>query len=211
MQLVFFHKNYFTSRSIATTIRVKDEKKGFDDAKLLDALNIYAPSKIVENEIEVLRSRSIMTEVVKQLHLYAPVMEEGKIKSMPAYRSSPVVVEAKNPELLKATDKIHFRFNRNREVVIGNKRYALNQWVKTQYGELRFLENAARIRDPLDPLYFKLEKLSAVTEKYVARLDVAASSKLSSVINLSIKDGSRKRGEDVLEKVLENYNQLSIH
>lgn len=192
------------------TIMVKDEKKGFDDAKLLDALNIYAPSKIVENEIEVLRSRSIMTEVVKQLHLYAPVMEEGKIKSMPAYRSSPVVVEAKNPELLKATDKIHFRFNRNREVVIGNKRYALNQWVKTQYGELRFLENAARIRDPLDPLYFKLEKLSAVTEKYVARLDVAASSKLSSVINLSIKDGSRKRGEDVLEKVLENYNQLSI-
>src|SRR5688500_15989682 len=177
------------------TIMVKDEKKGFDDAKLLDALNIYAPSKIVENEIEVLRSRVIMTEVVKQLRLYAPVLEEGKVKSASAYRSSPVVVEAKEPELLKATGEIHFRLDRNGQVVIGNRHYARNRWVKTPYGELRFLENAAQNRDPLYPLFFKLEKLSTVTEKYVGKLNVEASSKLSSVINLSITEPSRKRAE----------------
>lgn len=192
------------------TIMVKDEKKGFDDAKLLDALNIYTPSKIVENEIEVLRSRSIMTEVVKQLRLYAPVMEKGRIKSVPAYRSSPVVVEVKEPELLNGTGNIYFHFNNNRKVVIGNRHYALNRWVQTPYGELRFLENDAKNRAAVHPLYFRLEKLAAVTEKFLARLEVEASGKLSSVINLSLKDISRKRGEDILEKVLENYTQLSI-
>src|SRR5687768_6715464 len=47
------------------TILVKDEKKGVDESDVLEALDLPVGKKIVENEIEVLRSRKLMKEVVK--------------------------------------------------------------------------------------------------------------------------------------------------
>ena len=71
------------------TILVKDEKKGVDESNVLEALEIPAAKKIVENEIEVIRSRKLVREVVSELHLYAPIFEKGKLKvlrPMPARR-----------------------------------------------------------------------------------------------------------------------------
>src|SRR6266487_6032361 len=53
---------------ITATILIKDEKKGFDDSKIMESLNIFSPNNIVENEMEVLQSRGLMNEVVNQLH-----------------------------------------------------------------------------------------------------------------------------------------------
>src|SRR5919107_27539 len=60
----------------AASILFKDEKKGSDESKITESLNYLSSKKIVENEIEVLHSKSLMNEVVKNLHLYAPVYEE---------------------------------------------------------------------------------------------------------------------------------------
>src|SRR6476661_854065 len=48
---------------ITTNILLKDEKKGADDSQILEALNMYSSKKIVENEIEVLKSKALMREV----------------------------------------------------------------------------------------------------------------------------------------------------
>src|SRR5688572_2100651 len=69
----------------SATILLKDEKKGVDEATVLEALKIPEVKKIVENEIEVLRSRKLMGEVVRNLHLYAPVYEESGSSIKSAY------------------------------------------------------------------------------------------------------------------------------
>ena len=94
------------------TILIKDEKKGVDDTKMLEALNIYTTTKIVENEIEVIRSRTLMTRVVERLDLYASVYEKGTFKDINRYGSSPVIIEAKDPKGLKASDQILFTYNK---------------------------------------------------------------------------------------------------
>ena len=60
---------------------IKDEKKGVEDSKGLESLNLISTKKILENEIEVLSSRTLVKEVVNNLQLYAPVYEERKINS----------------------------------------------------------------------------------------------------------------------------------
>jgi uncharacterized protein involved in exopolysaccharide biosynthesis len=50
------------------TVLIKDEKKGLDDSKIMESLNIFSPNNIVENEIEVLQSRGLMNGVVNALH-----------------------------------------------------------------------------------------------------------------------------------------------
>ncbi|MEP7256828.1 MAG: Wzz/FepE/Etk N-terminal domain-containing protein, partial [Flavitalea sp.] len=49
----------------SATILVKDEKKGIDDSQIMESLNLFGGKKIVENEIEIIRSRTLLREVVK--------------------------------------------------------------------------------------------------------------------------------------------------
>jgi uncharacterized protein involved in exopolysaccharide biosynthesis len=112
------------------TVLIKDEKKGMNDSKLLQSLDLFAGKKIVENEIEVMHSRTLAKEVVKDLHLYAPVYSVGKFSDRSAYISSPVTIEVASPDSLKPVKRVDFRFSNN-QVWIGNKAYALNQWYDT--------------------------------------------------------------------------------
>src|ERR1700753_2843454 len=73
---------------------IKDENKGSSDGKMLESLNIFTTKKIVEDEIEVLSSQTLMREVVRNLHLYTPITSKGRFKTYSAYTSSPVIVEA---------------------------------------------------------------------------------------------------------------------
>ncbi|HQW85181.1 MAG TPA: Wzz/FepE/Etk N-terminal domain-containing protein, partial [Ferruginibacter sp.] len=93
------------------TMIIKDEKRGSEDSKLMESLNLIASKKVVENEIEVLQSRSLMEQVVRKLRLYAPVYEQGKVKASDAYMISPVLIEAQNPDSLDNVDKINFVYN----------------------------------------------------------------------------------------------------
>src|ERR1700690_4339423 len=76
--LGYIYLRYTTPVYEATaTILIKDEKKGNEDSKLMESLDQISSKKIVENEIEIIQSRTLMVNVVKALSLYAPVYEKG--------------------------------------------------------------------------------------------------------------------------------------
>ena len=83
-----------------------------------------------------------MQEVVKNLHLYAPVTVEGRVTNQSGYESSPIVIEAKDPDSIKFSNKIPFKYNDvNQSVSIQDKNYPVKQWVNTPFGILEFLPN----------------------------------------------------------------------
>src|SRR5205085_8958387 len=117
------------------SILIKDEKKGVNDSKVIDQMNLFGSNKIVENEIEMIKSRGLLRNVVDKLHLYAPVYEEGKVNIVPAFTKSPVLLEIETPDSLISSDKIYFSFDKNKQIVtIEGKQFPLNQWVSTEYG-----------------------------------------------------------------------------
>jgi capsular exopolysaccharide synthesis family protein len=197
----------------AATILVKDEKKGLDDnSNLMEQLNLFGSKKLVENEIEVIQSRTLMREVVKNLDLYAPVTQEGRINSRPAYLISPIVVQVRNPDSLIEQKKIYFTFDSaNREVSIPGGKYPLGQWIKRSYGEIRFVANPNyQVPDKRRPMFFSLRSVRAVTDELLNDLKVTQATKLSSVIDLKIKDAIPKRGEDILNGLIGEYNKAGI-
>src|SRR5882672_10690852 len=64
---------------VNASIMLKDEKKGSSDGEMINSLDQLSGKKIVENEMEILQSRTLMNEVVDSLHLYATFFEENKI------------------------------------------------------------------------------------------------------------------------------------
>jgi tyrosine-protein kinase Etk/Wzc len=199
---------------ISATMLIKDEKKGLDDSKIMESLNIFSPNSIVENEMEVLQSRGLMSEVVNKLHLYAPVFSEGRINSISAYQSSPVIVSLANPELLDtslADKKIYFTYETDQKVIhMENKIYPLNQWINTSYGTLKFISNPNFQKIKNKNFYFFLVSPKKITNSVLENLQVTAPNKLTTIIKLALKDESPKRGEDIINELINTYNLASI-
>ncbi len=63
---------------VSAKVLLKDPNKGGGDSKVLDALNIFSDKKIVENELIVLRSSSILQQVASNIDLYSSVYIDGK-------------------------------------------------------------------------------------------------------------------------------------
>jgi tyrosine-protein kinase Etk/Wzc len=204
---------------ISASILIKDETKGSDESKIMESLNLLDAKKIVENEIEVIHSRTILTEVVKDLRLYAPLFEQNAFVSRPAYISSPVIVELQQPDsLIQQPDSLNkpgeipFTFSPSSQtLIVENKKYPLNHWMYSHWGIIRFSRNPLYRATPgKHQFYFALVNVKKVVDNLSYLLEVSASGKLSSVINLKLKDAVPERGEAILNDVINVYNKVSF-
>ncbi len=200
------------------SVLIKDEKKGQEDSKMEEVLNVFGTKKIVENELEIFHSNSLIISVVKKLDLYAPIFEEKGwrgLETTSAYLTSPVIVEVPDPSNIDEFNKIYFRYSKtDSSIYIDETKYPMNQWVNTPYGSLRFRENPhyyPNLKKPKEPVkyFFNLVTLDHATNSVLGSLMVSAASKQSSIINLSIKDPISSRGEAIIAEIITSYNEAS--
>ncbi|KAF2509246.1 polysaccharide biosynthesis tyrosine autokinase [Flavobacterium zhairuonense] len=228
--LAFIYLRYTTPSYEATTsILVKDEKKG----GMLSELSAFADLGLggsmmknnVDNEVEILKSRTLVESTIKKLNLNVGLFVEGKVVDRDIYLESPISAhfinktvlfdEAKiilNCKLLNANtfslenevdDKEVFILSPKREFVFGEK-------IATKIGTLIVLKTVfygknhtgrfKSIRIVIDPL-------DELTESFREKLKVESISKTSSVVNVSISDPVAKKAEDFLDSMIEIYNE----
>ena len=199
------------------TLLIKDDKKSSaGTADPLESFDMFGSKKNVENEVEVLQSKTLMQEVVKNLHLYAPVTVVGRVINQPAYLYSPITVEALEPDSLNFSPKIPFTYNAHTQTVtIGKSIYPSNQWVSTPFGILQFVRNKYYQTEgdieKKEKFYFSLNNIKNTANNILSRLTVESSKKESTVIDLSIVGPVPQRGQDILNELLVVYNEASIH
>ncbi len=216
--LYFYLKFTVPIYETTASVLIKDEKKGQEDSKMEEVLNVFGTKKIVENELEIFHSNSLIISVVKKLKLYAPIYEEKGWRGLgttSAYITSPVIVEVPDPSDIDEVQKVYFRFSKtDSSIYIKESKYPLNQWVSSPWGTLRFLSNPnylPAVKKPRGAVkyYFDLITLDHATNGVIGNLTVSAASKLSSIINLSIKDPISVRGESIISEIILAYNEAS--
>lgn len=194
------------------TILIKDEKKGVDDSKMLESLNIYNSKKIVENEMEIISSRSLMKDVVDTLHLYAPVYVKQNFREDLAYADAPISIVAKDPDTLSSSDPVLFTYNPDKASITFNQQtYALNTWQHTPYGVLKFIPRPDVTITPDQTFYFKLRNPKSVAAGLVYALSIAPASKVSTVLELTFQDQSPERAQDILNALVRAYTNKTLN
>lgn len=200
----------------SASIIIKDEQKGVDDSKIMESINPFDSKKIVENEIEVLQSRDLMNAVVGVLNLYAPVYEDIGMRSKSAYTSTPIRVVVNEPKKIRISneepEKFSFSYDfEKEEVLFLGEKHALNEWIEISNGHtIMFVKNDRRNRKTNNPLFFNIVNPKIISDGLVEELGVEVTNKLSSVVNLSIKDPVPERAEDILDQLIREYNQKII-
>jgi capsular exopolysaccharide synthesis family protein len=194
-------------------ILVKDEKKGLDDSQVLDALNIFAEKKIVENETDIIRSWPLLEEVVKDLKLYTSQWSRGKIRDNERYGTdAPLVFTSMKPDSISSVEKIPFSIDfNNRTVNIQNQKIPFGGIVKIEGHEYKMeLNPLYRISDEKEFLV-QFHNVFAMAMNIQNGLKITPTSKQSSMINVSYETTVPAKGKDIVNHLFTVYNKASLH
>ena len=185
----------------------------------------------IDNEIEILKSRILALEAVKDLKLYTEYYTKGRVKEQLLYKTQPINVDL-DPEALgemnmNATISFNLKLERvkNKYVLTSrNKQMPLEAsfssfpaTVKTQYGSLTFTKNVplevskhVEINNELadgEFMYILIYPPMSVAAKYANALTVAPTSKMTSIAQLTINDIDPNRAADYLKQLALCYNR----
>ncbi len=203
---------------VSSTLLIQDDVKGDAGGKgtAFSDLNMFHISKTVDNEMEVLRSRDLIFNVLKSLSMDIHYMVEGKIKDKELYgKSLPVrvVVYKLNPgayaQILKLVIKDNSSFtleSKGRRVL-----YRFDQLIKTN-DYLVKIEKGPSFSANFSPVIIQFKDLYRMAEAYsLSGLTVLPIAKDANTIVLSLLDPIPQRGVDILNKLIENYNRENVN
>ena len=207
-------KRFTPIYQINATILIKDEKK--INAEILQKLDMNSRSKLVENEIEVLKSRALLGKVVDDLNLIVSYWQEGKFRDSELHTSSPITLNTteltpfaySNPLYVKTEKNNKYKLLDNEENVIGT--YDYSQLITNKYGKFRIFH-----RDSLNTVYPKVIKVifknrDGLVNNLIAGLQISLLNPQSSLILLSIENPVPSKGKDILTKLLDEYSFTSL-
>ena len=220
--------------NISATVLIKDEKKGggsgvSSELEDMGLSGLMTSSKNIDNELEVLRSKTLVKEVVNQLNLYITYKDEDEFPAKSLYKTSPVQVSLtpQEAETLSSPMVVEMilqpKGSIDVNVTVGEKGYQkhfekLPAIFPTDEGTLAFFQDvdsvtlqdgtkAPRLEKNVRHITATINKPMRVAKGYCSSLSIAPTSKTTSVTVISLKNSSLQCGQDFINQLLEMYNR----
>jgi len=191
---------------------------------------MVSSSQNIDNEIEVLRSKTIVKEVVEDLGLYISYTDEDEFPSRNMYKTSPVQVSLTSQEadLLEEPMIVKMALqpqgSMDVTVKIDDDEYQkhfekLPAVFPTDKGTLAFfltpdsvlsskrtLEEATDLEKTTRNITATINRPLTVAKWCCKNMTIEPTSKTTSVAVISLKNSNVQRGKDFINKLLEMYN-----
>lgn len=201
--------------SSAAQVQSEDQEFGF-----------LSNSTGIQNEVEVLRSRVLLREVVKDLKLYTEYRALGSVVKTLVYGNQPLNIDL-DPIHLDSLDKTLQQGARRLSMTLSHsgEYYVVNGMLlpeekpfakkfktlpisfKTDYGVLTFTANGSRLMKDDETYEILISPPMQVATRYLNALKVEPASKQTSVALLTVKDENYQRGMDFLRHLALCYNR----
>lgn len=203
------------------SVLIKEDSKGNSASSGMEAfsdLGLFQSGTTVANELLAFRSPAIMTEVVSRLHLYMNYYVPGRFHRQVAYGSTlpvtAVLCDLSENEsaafTLETSDKglLLSDFYRNgEEIKSDDVKGLLSDTIITPIGRVVIATTPQYNPEQTYTIYVNKSPLYGTVSSYAANLSVALNNEKASVIDLTFKDVSTQRAEDVLNTLIAVYNE----
>ena len=211
----------------------EDDQRGRRSSQMLanmQDLGFMTNSAGIDNEIEVLQSRVLLRDVVRELKLYTEYRTNGRIRDFIVYGNQPVNVD-RDPASLDSLDKALLEgsmigslnmqitrtdegykmegkvFNGGSVQIISRVVKALPASFKTAIGTMTLTEAAGRTMEVGEVSKVTLVPPMQVATRYLGSLTVSPTSKMTDIAEITLKDKNVRRGMDFLRHLAECYNR----
>ena len=205
-------------------VLIKDARRGSAASELSAFADIAGIStrRSVDNELYVLQARRLMVEVVNRLNLSVNYSIKSGLRTNTLYKVSPVEVTFVDD---LGGNACGF------SLLLGEEGVTLSEFksknpedegftTTAKYGETIDLPIGQIVVNPT--LYFNPEYVGksilvsksnkdAVANAYRSKVKMSVPSKMSSIINLSLNDVVPQRAEDVLNALIDAYNDDAVY
>lgn len=211
--------------NVTAKIMVKDKKKGGYTSEMmaLEEFGLLGASGGIDNELEVLQSKSLVKDVVIDMKLYTTYVEKGRLSKRDIYRNTPVWVDVEPGTIENLVYGYSLELNIDKDsvyhIVCNTYDAALEEKVElevetatlpylleTPNGKLILSRNVNVPLTPGQTLLISVTPPLKVAKRYLASMTFEPTSKMTSVAVISLKEVNRKRGEEFLTRMVEVYN-----
>jgi uncharacterized protein involved in exopolysaccharide biosynthesis len=209
---------------VKATITINDSQRGGAKNSGLSQDNIFSTATDwinTENEIEKLKSPSLVEKVVMRMKLYSVYTTGGRMRNKLLYEDIPVTVDINETSLEKLTSPISMDLEVNATNNIGvniktiyqgepwEKETAINKFpqiINTPAGDLEFLGSMDAFRRFNDKLHTTIVNPSYKARECVSQLTAMNTSRSTSIVNLEYNSRNRAMGLEFLSELVRCYN-----
>ena len=169
-----------------------------------------------ENEVEILRSRMMAEQVVRDLGLNITYTAEGRVKKNLLYKNQPINVEMDQASVDTLSTPIKLDITRKGnnyqvETVIDGKKFnklitVMPAIMPTSRGTIRFSHSGNAMLSNGQTLEVTIQSPAQVAPKFASRLSSGQLSKSTSIMRLVQTDEIPQRAVDYLKHLTDVYN-----
>lgn len=209
--------------AVTAKLMVKDENVAKD--QFLRQMDVETPAKNIENEIEILRSHSLLAKTLDELEFDVSYFLVGDVKVSEAYKDSPFRVDVTGLEYsaygrlfeVEIVDENSFRFTYTQ----GDSEKAIEEKFGQAFdfglGRITLLKRETFPSGDLDNPEFdkrryriRFNTITANQNKYLSKLSVALARSQSTILQLYLEDEVPQKGLDFLNALINVYLQNDV-
>ena len=214
---VFIYHRYTTERfNIEATILIPEQNRDIDQSILKEFSFDFGA--VFLNEIEILKSKPLTRDALKDLDFDVSYFSKGRIKTIQEYRSLPFRVEYDDNHEQPFNEELRLIFYEGNRFSIGRDDqveaeepilFSPGDWVESSQYRFRvvFDVNANVLGKTY---YFKIHTLESLVDSFYGRLEVTYLKAFSSIAVLRLNTEVPNRGVDFINKLLEIYQRREL-
>lgn len=224
MIAAFLYLRYATPQyNVSAVILIKDEKKGGATAqmKVLEELSgLGGSNQNIDNEVEIIKSRKIIGDVIKNLALNISYFTKGRIKETEVYLNSPIKIEFSNKNekhysldsVFTVTKVSASKFELFSQLGDSKGRFSFGENIQSNFGNIKITERGQENKfDNNASVKVVLTSLNRLIDSYKRGVSVSPVNKKSSVVILSLKSAVKLKAEHFLDSLVSAYNRDAIY
>jgi capsular exopolysaccharide synthesis family protein len=233
--VAFLYLRYTTYQYQSTaSIKLKDDKQNNQLSKITAVQDYGLFSDNFTNttdEIEILKSRSILTKVVEDLNLNISYYISGRVKEKEVYINKPLnlsfiasdsiihrvdttfyvnIVDDNNYKISNRDNKTFLNLKNDDNDDDDDESYAFGDLIKTSFGDLIITPNLGVYGTSAgSQIKIKIMPVNRVVESYKLKIKVSNINQ-SNILTLALNESIKQKAEMILNKLIEKYNQDSV-
>lgn len=221
MIIAFIYIRYATPEYAATAkIQIIEDKNSASELSVFSDLDFLGGGKNkVEDEIEIINSRSNFIEVTKNLGLNVRLFVLGNVKDSEIYRNLPIKINfiasdsvinnSQKNFFIEISSETTFGFSLERDEPV--KMYSYGKNIPTDIGDIVVTPNLPHFRRSKgNKIMVSISPVFAVAEGYQSKISIAPAAELSNIINISLNDPIKQKGLDIINELIYTYNQNAL-